>query len=88
MREIEKLLIHDYRLTTAEIIYRLPDHPLLLQSYIWQEYDINPDFPVLKKFLDFWDKQLDGKIHSVKVRSCELICANSYLARGDDIRIH
>ncbi len=88
MIDIEKLLLHDYRLTTAEIIYRLPDHPLLLQAYIWQEYDLTPDFPTLKKFLQFWERQLDGKIHHVKVSSCEWICASSWFARGDKIAIH
>lgn len=59
--------LEGYRLTTAEIIYRLPDHPSLLQSYIWQEYDHIPDFPVLHLFLDFWEKSLDGKLYRVRV---------------------
>ncbi|WP_257815539.1 usg protein [Phenylobacterium sp. J367] len=46
--------LEGYGLTTAEILYRMPDHPALLQSYIWQDYDLFPEFPVLKKFLDFW----------------------------------
>ena len=53
--------LDNYRLTTAEIIYRLPDHPKLLQSYIWQELDIAPRFPVLHKFLRFWETTLEGK---------------------------
>lgn len=56
-----------YRLTTAEITYRLPDHPLLLQTYIWQKFDIAPEFPVLRKFLDFWQENLEGELHSVRV---------------------
>ena len=55
------LQLKDYRLTTAEILYRLPDHPGILQSYIWQELDIAPRFPVLHKFLDFWRRELDGR---------------------------
>ena len=43
-----------YSLTTAEILYRMPDHPTLLQSYVWQDYDLHPRFPKLVKFLDFW----------------------------------
>jgi uncharacterized protein Usg len=57
----------DYRLTTAEILYHLPDHPGLLQSYIWQDYDIAPRFPALHRFLDFWSRELDGKLHSVRI---------------------
>jgi uncharacterized protein Usg len=62
-----ELAIKRYRLTTAEILYHRPDHPMLLQSYIWQEYDLNPDFPVLNRFLTFWQKELEGKLHSVWV---------------------
>lgn len=67
--------IRDYRLTTAEILYHLPDYPALLQSYIWQEYDLAPDFPALHKFLDFWSHNLDGKLHSVQVANQQLIQA-------------
>ncbi len=49
-----ELQARGYRLTTAEIIYRLPDHPALLQSFIWQKFDLAPDFPELRKFLEFW----------------------------------
>lgn len=56
-----------YRLTTAEIFYHLPDHPLLLQSYIWQEFDIPPNYPRLQSFINFWLKEIEGKLHSVKV---------------------
>jgi uncharacterized protein Usg len=68
-----RLLLKDYRLTTAEILYRLPDHPSLLQTYVWQEYDLAPRFPVLTKFLDFWEENLDGKLHSVAIASARLI---------------
>ncbi|HEX5326270.1 MAG TPA: Usg family protein [Acetobacteraceae bacterium] len=63
------LQLKDYRLTTAEICYRLPDHPELLQTYIWQQLDLAPGFPELRKFLAFWQAQLDGKLHSVRVAS-------------------
>ncbi len=65
--------LKDYRLTTAEILYHLPDHPALLQTYLWQDYDIAPKFPELKKFLDFWSKRIDGKLHSVHVASKSII---------------
>ena len=61
------LQLRDYRLTTAEILYRLPDHPAVLQSYIWQEMDVAPDFPTLRRFLNFWSRELEGKLHSVRV---------------------
>jgi uncharacterized protein Usg len=62
-----------YSLTTAEIIYRRPDHPALLQTYLWQEYDLSPKFPVLNAFLRFWQSKLDGKLHSVRVAARGII---------------
>ena len=56
-----------YRLTTAEIVYRLPDELETLQTFIWQKFDLAPDFPELSKFLDFWRKNIEGPLHSVRV---------------------
>jgi uncharacterized protein Usg len=65
--------LNGYRLTTAEILYHLPDHPALLQTFVWQELDIAPRFPALRKFLDFWERQIEGRLHSVRVASVGLI---------------
>jgi uncharacterized protein Usg len=65
--------LNDYRLTTAEILYHMPDHPGLLQTFIWQDLDVAPRFPALRRFLDFWSRSLDGKLHSVRVASTGLI---------------
>jgi uncharacterized protein Usg len=62
-----------YSLATAEILYRMPDHPTILQTYIWQEYDLAPHFPELRRFLDFWTRYLDGALHTVKVAHAELL---------------
>jgi uncharacterized protein Usg len=67
--------LNHFRLTTAHILYHMPDHPGLLQSYVWQDYDLAPKFPSLRKFLHFWTRNLDGKLHSVEVASCELLQA-------------
>ena len=65
--------LNGYRLTTAEILYHLPDHPAVLQSFIWQELDIAPAFPVLQKFLTFWTREIEGRLHSVRVAHAGLI---------------
>lgn len=74
MDEIQELVedvvdesVEDYRLTTAEILYRMPDYPNLLQSYLWQSLDRVPDFPKLNEFLCFWERQLEGTLHSVRI---------------------
>ena len=80
--------LQDYRLTTAEIIYHLPDHPSLLQSYIWQDLDVAPRFPILKRFLTFWEKTLDGKLYMVKVAHHALIAPNVFSYQGKEFVIH
>ena len=82
------LQLKDYRLTTAEILYHLPDHPDILQSYLWQDMDLAPGFPVLQKFLDFWHRELDGKVHSVRVASARLIKPPAYRSPGAYLRLH
>ena len=71
-----ELQVRGYRLTTAEIIYRLPDHPALLQSFIWQKFDLAPDFPELNKFLEFWKSSIEGKLHSVNIKQSTRIGPN------------
>lgn len=73
-----KQQLKDYRLTTAQIFYHMPDHVNLLQEYIWQDYDLAPKFPVLNDFLGFWTRELDGKLHSVYVAKKELITPGDY----------
>ena len=67
------LQLKDYRLTTAEILYHLPDHPKFLQTFVWQEYDLAPAFPELHRFLTFWEREIEGKLHSVRVGNKKLI---------------
>ena len=77
-----------FSLTTAEILYRMPDHPSLLQSFIWQEYDVHPRFPRLKHFLDFWSRNLDGKLYRVTVAHKRLITPAELRLVGTELRVH
>lgn len=61
------------RLTTAEVLYYMPDHPQLLQRFTWQTTDIAPDFPRVHRFLDFWRREIEGVIHSVTVSAQGLV---------------
>ncbi len=78
MADFSKQFFKNYCLTTAEIFYHLPDYPKLLQSYIWQDYDLVPQFPVLLSFLDFWSSELDGRLHSVCVASSDIITPGEF----------
>jgi uncharacterized protein Usg len=77
-----------YGLTTAEIHYRLPDHPALLQLYVWQDYDLAPGFPTLQAFLDHWRRELDGPLHSVRVAHRTLIRPAEWKAVDGIISVH
>jgi uncharacterized protein Usg len=82
------LQLNNYRLTTAEILYHLPDHPSLLQSFVWQNYDLAPSYPELRKFLDFWVRQIEGKLHSVKLASRSIVSAAEIRHAGIEFRLH
>lgn len=79
-----ELRLRGYRLTTAEILYRMPDHPSMLQTFLWQDFDIAPKFPALNKFLHFWETSLDGKLYKVRLASRALIAdAELNLVNGE-----
>jgi uncharacterized protein Usg len=80
--------LRGYCLTTANILYKIPDHPAVLQSYIWQEYDLAPSYPALHKFLDFWHRQLDGPLHSVTVAQRRLIRPGDVRMVTDELLLH
>jgi len=56
-------------LATLDITYRMPDHLDLVQAFLYQVFDMSPEFPRARKYLDFWEKNLDGPLHSVKIYS-------------------
>ncbi len=80
--------IEGYSLATAEITYRMPDARNLLQTYLWQDYDMAPRFPKLLKFLRFWTSELDGPLHSVKLCHSRLIGAREVRMVGQEFVIH
>src|ERR1700758_1577338 len=85
--DFQKLAL-GYGLTTAEILYRLPDHPSLLQTYVWQNYDLFPRFPALQDFLQFWQAKLEGPLYSVRVAHSKLIKPAELRAVDGVFRLH
>ncbi len=83
-----EMMLKGYGLTTAKILYHLPDHPHLLQTYIWQEYDVAPDFPVLFGFIDFWKKKLEGPLHSICYTHRRLIAPNEWRSVNGELVLH
>ena len=61
------------RLTTADVLYYMPDHPKLLQSFMWQTLDIAPEYPRVHSFLDYWRKEIQAVIHSVRLSTVGIV---------------
>lgn len=80
--------VNGYGLTTAHILYRMPDHPSLLQTFVWQDYDLCPRFPELFKFLAFWQASLDGSLYSVQVAHCRLMKPAEFRPVDGVLRLH
>ena len=80
--------IPDWRLTTAEILYHMPDHPGMLQSFVWQKLDRAPEFPELERFLAFWRRESEGPLHSVRVASSALVKPAELRYAGGEFRLH
>lgn len=81
-------LLDGYGLTTANILYRLPDHQSLLQTYLWQDYDLAPDFPGLHRFLDFWTAELDGPLYRVTVAHRRLVSPSEVRVVTTELKLH
>ncbi|MDJ0950349.1 MAG: Usg family protein [Alphaproteobacteria bacterium] len=75
-------------LATAEILYHMPDYPDLLQTYIWQNTDLAPELPALKRFLEFWERNLDGRLHSVRVTAAKLVRTAELCHADAEFRLH
>ncbi len=68
-----EMQLKGFSLTTAEILYRLPDFPAVLQSFVWQDYDLHPRFPKLHDFLRFWETEIEGPLYKVRVAHRKLV---------------
>ena len=77
-----------YGLTTAQIVYRVPDRLQLLQEFIWQQFDLFPEFPELQKFLRFWETEIEGPLFSVTVAHKALIRPAEIELLNGQYRLH
>ena len=65
--------LQGYGMLTAEISYYMPDHPSLLQLFVFQQYDVAPRFPMLNQFLDHWRREVEATLHSIRIAHKHLI---------------
>lgn len=60
-------------LLTAEVLYYMPDHRSILQSFMFQSLDAAPGFPRLAAFLDHWRREVQAVIHSIRIAHSQWI---------------
>lgn len=77
-----------HRLTTAEVLYYMPDHPNLVQSFLWQTQDLAPRYPRLIRFLDFWRDEIDAVIHTVRIAHRGLIGPAEWSRADIELRLN
>jgi uncharacterized protein Usg len=83
-----ELMLRGYGLTTAELYYRMPDYRNVLNSFIWQEYDLAPDYPKLFQFIEFWQEKIEGPLHSVRFTHRKLIAPGEWRNVVGEFRVH
>jgi uncharacterized protein Usg len=89
MRDNEtELMLKGFGLTTAELFYRMPDYRNVLNSFVWQEYDLAPDYPQLFKFIEFWQEKIDGPLHSVRFTHRKMISPGEWRNVVGEFRLH
>ena len=87
-RHLFELVSAGYRLTTVEILYWMPDHPSVLQSFTWQTYDLAPGYPELHRFLGFWKDNIEATLHSVQIAQTESFGAANFTKADALIQLH
>ena len=85
-----ELMLKGYGLTTAKIFYRMPDFQSVLNQFIWQEYDLAPDYHRLFEFIEFWQTKIEGPLHSIEFNHRKLISPGEWrtIAHTSEITFH
>ncbi len=87
-RSETELMLKGYGLTTAEFFYRMPDYTHVLNTFVWQDYDIAPDHPRLLKFVDFWKAEIEGVLHSVRFTHRKMMSSGEWRNVTGEFTIH
>ena len=83
-----ELMLRGYGLTTAEIFYRMPDYRNVLNTFVWQKMDLAPDYPELFRFIEFWQENIEGPLHSVRFTHRRLIAPGEWRHVVKEYRLH
>lgn len=83
-----ELMLKGYGLTTAELTYHMPDYTHVLNTFVWQQYDLLPDHPRLFEFIEFWQREIEGPLHSVRFSHRKMIGPNEWRNVVGEFPIH
>lgn len=83
-----ELMLKGYGLTTAKMFYRMPDYTHVLNTFVWQDYDVAPDHPRLFKFIEFWQSEIDGPLHSVQYSHRKMLSSGEWQNVVGEITLH
>lgn len=59
------MLIRTKKSVIINVLYFLPDHPSLLQEFIWNYNDIVPELRETHKFLNYWHNNIEATINQI-----------------------
>ena len=60
-------IIEKWTVASVQVVYYIPDFPHIVNEFLWQTDDQRPDFPRIERFLNYWDRYIDGPIKEVYI---------------------
>ena len=60
-------ILRKWTVATVQVVYYIPDHLHIVNEFMWQTQDQLPEYPRITRFLDYWDKHIDGPIKEVYI---------------------
>ena len=60
-------IFKNWTLATVHVVYYIPDYLHIVNEFSWQTEDTRTDYPRIKRFLDYWDKNIAGPIKDVYI---------------------
>ena len=65
------IILKRWTIATVQVIYYMPDYLHLVNEFLWQTEDQKPDYPRIDRFLNYWDKHIEGPIKEVYIHDNE-----------------
>jgi uncharacterized protein Usg len=81
-------LIGKRHLVTVSVLYYLPDHPSLINEFLWQTMDLGPKYPRIGQFLDFWRREIDATIKEVMISGSRSLAPRMVLKIDEMLVLH